>query len=569
MEVNPFVPLTAGFTGGVNISTDAWYLREYQWWNGSDTIVHADPMGDLTITRVREWIEYCNQKHKRCQDQIAPRMPTRILDVGDPAASQFTSLVETRGKRGRYIALSHCWGKANSFLLTHDTLEDMKRGFPPERAPATFRDAINVTRKLGIRYLWIDSLCIIQGDTKDWEIESSRMGEVYRDAYLTIAASSASGDEESFLKPRRSVCSSLNAIFPSGRKTQIALTNQNTKDGEWIYNSQSFQGTLATRGWTLQESYLSRRKLKFLEHNIVWDCLEHTIKENDRNRHQIYARDHERIEELLPKPRNKFLPVYEGWYTMIERYSARQFSFDSDRMPALSGLATLAANHKNGHYLAGIWWEDAVYGICWERKRSRHFTKPDCYIAPSWSWASVLGPVQFPMPSSSSIDLFPLNVVLFKDYGIQHSGCNNFGRVDSGWIRIEAPLASFTSIAPKEDRYARTQMFVISSVQGAEVDAIASFDFQEDETEDSANLRLLFLMQDEWDSEEGSRRDDDDFFGIVIKAEKNVSQEAYESIPLHVKNIQRYKRVGFFQIEHTRWTRGLFLERLVTEVVLI
>lgn len=564
----PSIPLTPYFKDGINMSIDAWYLRETSWWNGSDTIVHSDPLGYPTMARVREWIEYCNQNHIKCQDRKAPRMPTRILDVGDSETPQFTFLVETQGQCGRYIALSHCWGKANSFLLTHDTLEDMKRGFPLEQAPATFRDAIIITRKLGIRYLWIDSLCIIQGDTKDWEIESSRMGEVYRDAYLTIAASSASSDEESFLKPRRPACSSLNVVFPSGKKTQIFLTHQNTQDGEWIYNSGNFQGPLATRGWTLQEAYLSRRQLKFLEHNIVWDCHEHTIEENDCKRHQIYARDTERIEELLPKLRNKFLPVYEGWYTMIQRYSARQFSFHSDRLPALSGLATLVAKHRNGDYLAGIWWEDAVYGLCWERKR-RHLTKPDCYIAPSWSWASVLGPVDFPTPSSSSLDLFPLDTVLFKDYGIRHSGCNNFGRVDSGWVRIEAPLASFASIAPKGRHERRSGSFVISGVQGTEVDATASFDFPEDETENLADLRLLFLLRSVWDSESISHRDDDDFYGIVIKAEKKVFEETCEDVALHVSNSQRYKRVGFFQVEHARHSHDLFLEALVTEVVLI
>jgi hypothetical protein len=521
------------------------------------------------MARVREWIEGCNQNHTKCQDRKPPRMPTRILDVGDSEASELTFLVETQDQCGRYIALSHCWGNANSFLLTHNTFEDMKRGFSLERAPATFRDAIVITRKLGIRYLWIDSLCIIQGDTQDWETESSRMGEVYRDAYLTIAASSASGDEESFLKPRRSVCSSLNVVFPSGRKTQISITNQNAQNGEWIYNSQAFQGPLATRGWTLQETYLSRRKLKFLEHNIIWDCQKHTIKENDCNRLQVFARDAELIEELYPKVRNKFLPVYEGWYTMIERYSGRQLSFHFDRLPALSGLATLVANHRSGNYMAGIWWEDAVYGICWERK-GRYFKKPDCYIAPSWSWASVLGPLDFPTPSSSILELFPLNTVLFKDYDIRYRGCNHFGQVDSGWIRIEAPLASFASMAPEKGKYGRRSgSFVISGVQATKVDAIASFDFQEDETEDLAHLRLLFLLRSEWDSESMASRDDDDFFGIVVKAEKKVSQETCEDVPLHVRNTQRYKRVGFFQIEHAKYTRGLFLETLVTEIVLI
>jgi hypothetical protein len=85
-------------------------------------------------------------------------MPTRVLDVWDSEASQIVTLVETQGARGQYIALSHCWRKSNLLVMTRANLEDMKRGFRPEQTPATFRDAIIFTRKLGIRYLWIDSL---------------------------------------------------------------------------------------------------------------------------------------------------------------------------------------------------------------------------------------------------------------------------------------------------------------------------------------------------------------------------------------------------------------------------
>jgi hypothetical protein len=83
-------------------------------------------------------------------------------------------------------------------MTTQATLQDMKNGFLPQQAPGTFRDAITVVGRLGIQYLWVDSLCIIQGDKTDWELESSRMGTVYCNAYLTIAAANAADDSEGF-----------------------------------------------------------------------------------------------------------------------------------------------------------------------------------------------------------------------------------------------------------------------------------------------------------------------------------------------------------------------------------
>ena len=178
--------------------------------------MNPDPLDKSNIARVRRWIDTCNESHEKCQMKELPQLPTRLIDVGVEEDAQSVHLVETRGERGKYIALSHCWGESHSLLTTRGTLEDMKYGFHPEKAPKTFCDAITVTRKLGIRYLWIDSLCIIQGDASDWEIESSKMGSVYRDAYLVVAASNASSDDEGFIKMRPPPIVCLKVYSPTG-----------------------------------------------------------------------------------------------------------------------------------------------------------------------------------------------------------------------------------------------------------------------------------------------------------------------------------------------------------------
>jgi len=491
-------------------------------------------------------------------------MPTRVLDVGDSEDSR-VFLVETQGQCGQYTALSHCWGESNSFLTTRDTLEEMKGGFMLEQTPATFRDAIIITRKLGIRYLWIDSLCIIHGDTKDWETESSKMGEVYRDAYLTIGASNASSDVEGFLKPRLLACSSLKVVFPGGMTHQIYLLD--TTDQRYSNDDRErfLDEPLITRGWTLQEAYLSRRQLKFMKHQIVLDCQEHLKEESacpDGPDFDKINGGAESLGKLYPSRENDFLPIYGGWYEMIQKYSQRKVTFHSDRLPALSGLAKLTATHQNGNYLAGLWWEDIALGLCWRGEYRERFIKPDCYVAPSWSWASVVGSVRFSGPSHSSLDISPLRQVTFKNYGLHYRGDSHFGQVEGGWIRVSAPLALFTYMALGED--AKAWNILTIGVHPTTVNAGACLDFDQQETED---LRLLFLLREEHDSEgRSSYRDEAEFGGIVIKMERELSKETYKDLPLHAGKRQVYKRVGYFYMGDAF---DIELDELVSEIFLI
>ena len=148
----------------------------------------------------------------------------------------------------------------------------MKAGFVPEQAPTTFRDAIRITPKLGVRYLWIDSLCIIQDNLLDWQIESSRMGDVYQNAYLTIAASRASSDSEGFLQNRPFVYTSMEVISRSGIE-KVKIHFLQGYDLDLVTDPEPYgQAPLDLRGWTHQEAKLSRRVVKFLSARMSWKC---------------------------------------------------------------------------------------------------------------------------------------------------------------------------------------------------------------------------------------------------------------------------------------------------------
>lgn len=176
------------------------------------------PAGNhLRFALVREWLRWCDESHD-CNKHRTAELPTRLLYIGDPKGSDYDSeflrLVpaEKIGDQ-KYIALSHYWGevwkglleeKRDQWSTTPQGLQRKMKGFLVTELPQTFRDAIEVVRGLNLKYLWIDSLCIIQGEGGDWEEESKKMEDVYTSAYCTIAVTSASDSDAGFLTERRS-----------------------------------------------------------------------------------------------------------------------------------------------------------------------------------------------------------------------------------------------------------------------------------------------------------------------------------------------------------------------------
>jgi hypothetical protein len=147
-------------------------------------------------------------------------------------------------------------------------LEQRKTGFQVQDLPKTFQDAVAVTRQLGKRYLWIDSLCIVQSvdgtETDDWEVESKRMEIVFSSAYCTLAASSAKGSDEGFLKPRPS-CPPLQIETKDGRRLYVSTEVDN-------FFEDIEMSPLNSRGWVLQERILSRRTIHFSAKHTYFEC---------------------------------------------------------------------------------------------------------------------------------------------------------------------------------------------------------------------------------------------------------------------------------------------------------
>lgn len=167
---------------------------------------------------------------------------------------------------GLYVALSHCWGAlpSNKRVCTYsDNIESFKRSILFHTLPRNFQDAVTVTRALRIQYLWIDSLCIVQGDTEDWKTEAGKMEDVFSSAYCTIAASSATSSLDGFLL-NRAQRASIGIRTPQGTLYLAEAIDD--------FEAHVEQSVLNTRGWVLQERALSRRTIHFTSTQVYWEC---------------------------------------------------------------------------------------------------------------------------------------------------------------------------------------------------------------------------------------------------------------------------------------------------------
>ncbi|KAF2132922.1 HET-domain-containing protein [Dothidotthia symphoricarpi CBS 119687] len=371
---------------------------------------------------IRRWLDDCDEKHQgstcmpaRQEYPHTPKeIPTRLIDVGD-TSNDMVRLWET-GKQDtvKWIALSHQWGEnPPHYSTTRHNLADHILGTKLEDLPATFKDAVRVTRALGHRYLWIDSLCIIQGDDGDFLQEAKRMEIYYSGAYCVIAASCASGHYAGFLHARiERDHVSLVRETDSQAPFHICETIDNFK-------SDVLEGALNRRGWVLQEHALARRTIFFTENQTYWECgngvrCETLTKMNNKSAKLLGDPNFPEI--LFSAPQRERIERYQELYRV---YSRLGLSRAYDRPAAIGGLQQrlLRTMAVKGGY--GILYEDTIQGtlarsLLWHRggdTSSLTRIKFTGVSVPSWSWMAYTG----------GIDYLSLD----------------FGRID--WEKIESP----------------------------------------------------------------------------------------------------------------------------------
>lgn len=247
---------------------------------------------DFAARLASQWISRCVQQHG-CTEGDEPLLPSRVLDV---ASGPVRLVIPARSTTGRYAALSYCWGSVGNLTTTSSNLDKRIAGIEWDEIPNLIQDVIRIVRRLEIRYLWVDALCIVQDDAADWRRESSKMGAVYAGAYLTIAADAATDTSCRLTSPRNSDFKrdiDRPKLWSDGEKDPDDITRMRARkrievlapvvvDGLphslcvrepwWHWDSNVSASPLNSRGWVLQEQIFSSRVLHFAASEMIWEC---------------------------------------------------------------------------------------------------------------------------------------------------------------------------------------------------------------------------------------------------------------------------------------------------------
>ncbi|GAW22625.1 hypothetical protein ANO14919_121670 [Xylariales sp. No.14919] len=339
---------------------------------------------ERSMEHLKDWIKICDENHTCCSHGD-PVLPSRVISVSDDRVR----VIDGEGRRGRYMTLSHRWGDKETFTLKKRNMAATMGSIPWESIPKVYQESIQVTRLLGVEYIWIDTLCIVQDDAEDWKREAGKMKAVYGSSYLNIAATEAVDSYGDLFASSTLGTKYPSQEIPADRDVQVRAQPHQTHRhfGSNYYNISG--PPLLQRGWVLQERILSPRVVYFDAGEIKWECLAST----DCQCGGMAVISNFKLDYYGSLQRNGAPLPYE-WMRIGESYSCLDFTYDGDRLVALSGLAEQGVQSgKGGRYLAGLWERSLPHQLCWEIVSVHR--KPAAYIAPSWSWLSVFGMIVY------------------------------------------------------------------------------------------------------------------------------------------------------------------------------
>jgi hypothetical protein len=374
---------------------------------------------DSTFSKISSWLNECYTCHLSCERPTSLPLPSRVLDLGPPSEQQQLRLIPGKGRRGQWVALSHAWGDFQPLRTTKERLPVHQAEIKWSELPPTFQDAVVITKKLGFQYLWIDSLCIIQDSPDDWDREAATMASVYGSAAITICAEAAANSQ----------C----GIFKSANKARgfevrlSANSPQNSLEyGMYlIARPQGIRGDfhIGDRAWVLQESLLSPRVIIYTAGQVKWSCRTREKYETGLGGGDDYllgvvqvgayqksllfpttGSDHgddkltrtlalRGIEKTPFNPKDylghtsQHRELLRCWYEIVELYGRCQITKAEDRLPAIAGVAKRISALTGYSYLAGLWLEDIVRGLCWYSSDGTQTSSK--YVGPTWSWVSL------------------------------------------------------------------------------------------------------------------------------------------------------------------------------------
>lgn len=407
---------------------------------------NLDVGGSAAFAKATSWVEQCRQtcEHSHSSHTISNDKPGRLVDVAPLNGTSAETLTLVSGDNpelGEYVALSYCWGQRDQPMATTtlNLQSRIEQGFSLSDMPHTIKDAVLVCRRLGFRYIWIDSLCILQDDRTDKKREIGKMAGIFEGSFLTVVAASASIVTQGFLKPRKKETQPEIDGVPfwdqSGRVGRALLQGQSP--------SLSNPDPVHYRAWTLEELLLSSRRLIYSGRQLIWACRGFQETDGGWGYEELFYLDSDldpanlnprsQQEELEDDDAEPPFPLAfkHYWTNLLRQYTARRLTHTRDKLNAVHGIVSRLCDQTDLHYDAGIWREYAVSCLCWHYDSeggnkddlapanikttipSRREREIEC---PTWSWGSVADPVCLPdEPFTTSWDPYIHDLAEFLD----------------------------------------------------------------------------------------------------------------------------------------------------------
>jgi hypothetical protein len=349
---------------------------------------------ETKVSKIRDWLRVCESSHPQCGSRWQCQLPRRLVDLGvdNFRAFKLVLTASLNSNEIKYTTLSYCWGALRFLRTTKETVAAYHDEIPHSELPKTYLDAALITKELGLRYIWIDALCIIQDDRDDWAMESSKMSDIYHGSSLSVAANdsrSPSGgvfiQGSSSLSERTTYARAfLRSTYPKNGKSTLIH----------VVPKQKFRSALNERGWTLQESVLSPRIVGVTNSELRWSCglgtfgesgIEYVQSDTTHGNPPIFRAG-------LAEKRNRI------WWRWMENYSSRRLTFPDDRLPAMLGLINYYQRIMQDVPVLGLWESSIHEDLAWMRLTNRFERLPDRLPdqnLPSWSPLSCGQAVKF------------------------------------------------------------------------------------------------------------------------------------------------------------------------------
>ena len=355
---------------------------------------------EVSFRQARKWLKECLSNHRCGHSEGIPYLPDRVLCVqsplGHPEFRVYESGPGERKERGSYATLSYCWGAPQPQMLTTRNVAASRQAIDTATLPPTIQDAVRVTRALGLAFLWVDSLCILQDDAADKQAQLRQMGNIYAFATVTIRAAGARTCQDGFLrrKPAPAIADYRVPYLAPNAETGTMRLRPWTAATEYEPSAEPAN----QRAWILQETLLPRRLLSFpsAPHPLQWECGERRAALGGLPLELLAISGFDRAHMRALVADAEFLPPWRLWAQTLQTYTERRLSDPGDVLRGVGGVAALFSGAWRCAYFAGLWEDHVVPGLFWRPWPDGTARRPVDSRAtswPSWSWAACVEPV--------------------------------------------------------------------------------------------------------------------------------------------------------------------------------